>query len=839
MNRALLLVFLFFAVCLASLQPVADAGQARRRPEANRGQDPELREYVVNGNYAAATALARKLLAESEKTLSPNDIRLVNPLFYLAEILRDTARYAEAKSLYERAVKIIELDRGPDHPDVGSTLDKLGALLLIIGDQAGAKTAVERAFAILEKTLHPQDGRLIPALGSLARIRIAMRDFQGAKSALERSINIIRVEQQGAQGKKTAIGDWMRALLNQSAAIYQQLGDVYHTLGDDLAARNAYQEALKERERALSPDHPDVALSLTRLGELSYARGDYSAAKPLYERALAISRKSASPEAHQLSALGLAQVNEKQNQLVEAVALYQESVRVLESIAGQFEEESTRGQFLQAGNRLVAYDALAQLLLKLHEQDNTKGYDREAWAILDAKRKRIVAEILTASRPKLQDPQAKQEIEKTSEIHEQAVALERSLAEEQAKPAEEQESERVKSLTTLLAQTKTDYLKQVQAFLTRYPQYRTQLVDQQTVDPKALAKFADRLPAGTLAVQFFSRPDALYMFLVAPGGSFQVKRQAVAQSELYQLIKEYRDYLERGATERLSWADDGSENYRRNLLPFKELTQKLSAHLLGPIAGELMTHKNVILIPNDLLLYLPIHALMQNQPDGSSRFLAETHTISYLTQLELVDIINPGAANLNPPLLALANPDGTLPAASREIREIGKLRPSVTTLDGAQATKERFLSLAGKFPDLHLATHGILDPERPENSYLLMAGKDEESQRLSIAEIAGLRLMPNGMAILSACETAVGEQVPGAALITLSAAFSQAGSQSIMASLWKVADVATRDLMIAFHGALSKVGRANALQQAQLVVLKNPATAHPFYWAPFILIGAR
>jgi CHAT domain-containing protein len=147
--------------------------------------------------------------------------------------------------------------------------------------------------------------------------------------------------------------------------------------------------------------------------------------------------------------------------------------------------------------------------------------------------------------------------------------------------------------------------------------------------------------------------------------------------------------------------------------------------------------------------------------------------------------------------------------------------------------------MAGKFPDLHLATHGVLDPERPENSYLLMAGPDEKSQHLTIGEIAGLRLAPNGLAILSACETAVGEQVPGAALITLSAAFSQAGSQSIMASLWKVEDVATRDLMVAFHGALPKAGRAAALQQAQLSVLKNPATAHPFYWAPFILIGGR
>jgi len=839
MKRAHLVAVLLFmivssAISLASLQPVADAAQARRgQTDSRAAADAELREYVLNGNYAAATALAREILAENAKVLPPNDIRLASPLVNLAQILRETAHYAEGRTLFERAIKIIELDRGPDHPDVASTLISLSRLLFDMGDQAAAKSAVERAIAVLEKTLHPQDPRLIPALNSLVRIRMAMRDFQGAKSTLERSINITSLEQRKARGGRIS------AMQRQSAANYQQLGDVYRRLGDDLAARNAYQEALKAREGALGPDHPNVAATLTRLGELSYARGDYSTAKPLYERALAISRKSASPEAHRLSALGLAQVNEKQNRLVEAVALYQETIRVLEDIAGQFQEESTRGQFLQAGNRLVAYDALAQLLLKLHEQDNTKGYDREAWAFLDAKKKRIVAEAITASRPKLQDPEVKQEVEKTSEIHQQAVALERALAEEQAKPVDEQEMERVKSLTTLLAQTKSDYLKQAQAFLTRYPQYRAQFVDQQTVDPKALAKFADRLPAGTLAIQFFPSPDALYMFVVAPGGSFQVKRQELAQSELYKLIKAYRQYLERGATERLSWSDDGSETYRRNLPPFKELTQKLSAHLLGPIEAELKANKNIILIPNDLLLYLPIHALMRTQPDGSSRFLAETHTISYLTQLELADIINPGTANLNAPLLALANPDGTLPAASREIREIGKLRPSVTTLDGAQATKASFLSMAGKFPDLHLATHGILDPERPEKSYLLMAGADEESQRLSIAEIAGLRLSPNGMAILSACETAVGEQVPGAALVTLSAAFSQAGSQSVMASLWKVEDAATRDLMIAFHGALAKVGRVNALQQAQLAVLKNPQTAHPFYWAPFVLIGAR
>jgi CHAT domain-containing protein len=93
--------------------------------------------------------------------------------------------------------------------------------------------------------------------------------------------------------------------------------------------------------------------------------------------------------------------------------------------------------------------------------------------------------------------------------------------------------------------------------------------------------------------------------------------------------------------------------------------------------------------------------------------------------------------------------------------------------------------------------------------------------------------------VLSACETAVGEQVPGAALTTLAAAFSQAGAQTIVASLWKVNDETTRDFMVAFHRGLGTSGRAAALHQAQLDILRKPQTAHPYYWAPFILIGAR
>jgi CHAT domain-containing protein len=396
----------------------------------------------------------------------------------------------------------------------------------------------------------------------------------------------------------------------------------------------------------------------------------------------------------------------------------------------------------------------------------------------------------------------------------------------------------MRALTTRLAETKAEYLKQVQAFLGRYPQYKARFVDQQTVDPKVLAKFADRLPPGTLAVQYFAAPDTLYLFVVAPGGRFAVKRRAVSQADLYALVREYRRHVEQGATRHLAWADDGSEAWRGQVAPLRRATATLAQHLLEPIAAELDAHPDLVVVPNDLLLYLPIHALTRASPDGTPRFLAETHRVSYVTQLELFDLLAPPPSTTDAPLLAFANPDGTLPAASLEVRALRGIRPMTTALEGAQATKAAFLARAGRFPDFHLATHGVLDPRRPEDSYLLLAGADEASQRLGIDEISGLSL-GRGLAILSACETAVGEQVPGAALITLAAAFSQAGAQSVIASLWKVNDRATRDFMVALHTALHKGSRAAALQHAQRAVLGAGRTAHPFYWAPFVLIGAR
>jgi len=816
----------------AAARPLADRALAIREkaygaahPTVAGALSMQAGLLYMSGDYAGARPIYERALAIREKAQGPEHRDVAGVLNDYGLLLTAIGELGSARRAYERAVSILERALGPDHIGLAPALNSLGGLLRYTGDYAAARATIERALAIRERVLGPDHPEVARSLMELSGVLQRTNQRDGARRAVERALQI----------RERAFGPTHLAV----ASSLNQLGLLDRNAGRHAEARRHYERALKIREAALPRDHVDVGWSLNALAALLRVMGDYDAALPLYERAFSIARRAAVPDLTWRVTFGLARTYEQKGRVADALPLYRESVATLETLAGQVGSDAARAQFITTDNRLLPYEALTRLLLELHGRDGAKGYDREAWALLEARKTRVVADALGGTRPALADPSARQAAEQVHAKERRTRALERALREELEASAAAPGNKRVENLTTLLAQTKSEYLSQAQAFLARYPQYKAQFVDQQTVDPKALAKFADRLPAGTLAIQYFPAPDMLYLFVVAPGGSFQVRSRAIAQQDLYTLVREYRRLLDAATTEHLPWVNDGSAAYRDKVAPLREVSRKLSALLLEPVAPELATHGSLVLIPNDLLLYLPIHALTMTERDGSTRFLAETHAVSYVTQLELVDLLTPSRPSPNVPLLAVANPDGSLPAASREVRELARIRSGSTALEGAQATKERFISLARNFPDVHLATHGVLDAEHPERSYLLLAGKDEDSQRLSIAEIASLTLGRNGMAVLSACETALGEQVPGAALTTLAAAFSQAGAQSVVASLWKVNDETTRHFMVAFHRALSTAGRAAALQQAQLAVLRTQATAHPFYWAPFILIGGR
>ena len=141
-----------------------------------------------------------------------------------------------------------------------------------------------------------------------------------------------------------------------------------------------------------------------------------------------------------------------------------------------------------------------------------------------------------------------------------------------------------------------------------------------------------------------------------------------------------------------------------------------------------------------------------------------------------------------------------------------------------------------------MATHGTFNDASPMYSYLVLSQLHEKSTEdgmLEAWEILNMELKFN-LVILSACETARGRYGAGEGMIGLTWAFFVAGCPTTVVSQWKVESASTSQLMVAFHKNLKTSGgnSAEALRKAELSLRNSAEFSHPFYWAPFVVVGA-
>jgi CHAT domain-containing protein len=185
--------------------------------------------------------------------------------------------------------------------------------------------------------------------------------------------------------------------------------------------------------------------------------------------------------------------------------------------------------------------------------------------------------------------------------------------------------------------------------------------------------------------------------------------------------------------------------------------------------------------------------------------------------------------------------------SDREVRQVaGLFPPSSSRLllrdDAREAELKRSTDLR-RARYVHFATHGLLDERDPQYSGLVLTlerGTKETSPEdglFQVYEIFGLELSAD-LVVLSACQSGLGKEIRGEGLVGLTQAFFYAGAPSVMVSLWSVADRSTADLMVSFYGQLAAgSGKAEALRQAKLELRRNERFGHPYYWAPFVLVG--
>jgi CHAT domain-containing protein len=160
-------------------------------------------------------------------------------------------------------------------------------------------------------------------------------------------------------------------------------------------------------------------------------------------------------------------------------------------------------------------------------------------------------------------------------------------------------------------------------------------------------------------------------------------------------------------------------------------------------------------------------------------------------------------------------------------------RASRATAKGAELKDYRFV---------HFATHGLLNSEHPELSGVVLSLVDEQGRLtdgfLRLYEIYNLNLSAE-MVVLSACQTALGKEIKGEGLVGLTRGFMYAGSPRVVASLWKVDDRATAELMRRFYEGVLRRGLrpSEALREAKVGMLGEERWKSPYYWAAFELHG--
>lgn len=341
---------------------------------------------------------------------------------------------------------------------------------------------------------------------------------------------------------------------------------------------------------------------------------------------------------------------------------------------------------------------------------------------------------------------------------------------------------------------------------------------------EAAALDADTLRAmlapDEVVVAYHTLPDRLLAWVLTRDGVREVAFPvALPRADLARLVDAYRDALIRISPNAPAVSD------------------KIGQLLLAPL--QVPAGKRLVIVPHGPLHYLPFQAL---RLDG--QYLIERNPMSIAPSISIAARLAQRTPKASARLLAFGNPAinpdvaDPLPGAEREVQELARQFPGARLYFREQANKDNFLKDAPASPLVHVAAHAMADTLDPLHSKVLLADENGQPNYLEAKDVMGMKLGGVAMVALSACESGLGRVDNGDEVLGFTRSFLSAGTSTLLASLWPVSDAATEQLMTTLYADLAKGEKVqDAMRDAQRTVLANPQTAHPYYWAPFNLIG--
>jgi CHAT domain-containing protein len=250
----------------------------------------------------------------------------------------------------------------------------------------------------------------------------------------------------------------------------------------------------------------------------------------------------------------------------------------------------------------------------------------------------------------------------------------------------------------------------------------------------------------------------------------------------------------------------------------------LHTQLIKPIE-HIIKKCSLIIVPHQALHYIPFHALY----DGLN-YLVDLHDVTYAASASVLKICRDRVIHKTDEDLVLAVADELTPYIHEEVAALRELLPKARVFVGKDATEDKLRKYGAAAGKLHIAAHGIFRADNPMFSSIRLG-----DSWLNLFDIFNLQLGAE-LTTLSACETGMSAVWEGDELLGLARGFLYAGTPSLVVSLWTVNDRSTAQLMRRFYEGLGRdLTKARALREAIIEV--KGAFPHPYYWAPFVLMG--
>jgi len=343
-----------------------------------------------------------------------------------------------------------------------------------------------------------------------------------------------------------------------------------------------------------------------------------------------------------------------------------------------------------------------------------------------------------------------------------------------------------------------------------------------TVSDLKISEIQALLPEKFSIIEYYMSDNKIYVWLI---GRTNIKSYTlnIHPEQLKQEIESFNQLI-----------TTSKSNLQDIYISGKILYEQLFAFVEKDIKN-----KQLYIVGHRSLHFLPFEALY----DGV-QFLVQRYSLSYLPSSSVLKFLKPSNGRFQS-LLAIGNPKvdyiqnvSPLIGAEQEAISVAGIFPVQEVYLKQDATETVFRKKAKNYHIFHIASHGIFEPDDPLDSKLFLSQDNRNDGMLTARELYGIQ-MDASLVILSACETALSDIKNGDELIGLVRGFFFAGTSSLIASLWKVHDIATEKLMVSFYNKLKSEGKivACALQEAKIGMINSKRYEHPFFWAPFNLYG--